>query len=63
MRRYVKVPAHRNGLLCRHGAVIPVVEAQPMPVHGRLEIAAIGDVHDQGRSLLNPEVGPGIEPL
>jgi hypothetical protein len=48
---------HGNGLLCCHGAVIPVVEAQPMPVHGRLEIAAIGGVDDERRSLLNPEGG------
>jgi hypothetical protein len=36
------------------GAIESIVEAEPVPVHGRLEVAVVADTHDQLASLSHP---------
>jgi hypothetical protein len=55
--------ADRNGLLRVVRPVVAVLEAQPVPVNGRLEVAVVRDVDGDGRTLGDRERRPGTEPL
>ena len=37
-------------------AVEPVVEPDAVPVHGRREVGAIGELHDNGRPFVDPSI-------
>jgi hypothetical protein len=53
-------PTDRDGLLglVRH-TVILIVQPQPVPVHRGLQVAVVGDVDDDLRTLPHPERGAG----
>ena len=40
------------------GAVVAVLEAEPVPVHGRIDVPAVGDVDDDRRALGHLEGRP-----
>ena len=42
----------------RH-AVVLVLQPQPVPVHGGVQVAAVGDMNDHFGSLLNTKGGAG----
>ena len=56
-------PADRNGFLGLVRAVEAVLQAQPVPVDGRLHVALVLDVDKQLRPWGTRRVGPGMEPL
>ena len=56
--------ADRHRLLRLVRAVVAVLEPQPVPVDGGLDVALVLDVDDDLRALPAPSAsGPGIEPL
>ena len=44
-------------------AVVGVVEAQPVPVDGRVGVGVVADVDGDLDALADPQGGPGIDPL
>ena len=44
-------------------AVVPVVESEPVPVDGGLDVGVVADTDVDLGSLVTRSVGPGIDPL
>ena len=61
--RYPKAAAHLDGVLGVVGAVEPVVQPQPVPVHGGLQVPVVGGVHHHLGALPDAERGPGDGPV
>ena len=58
-----EAPADRDRRLRLMRAVVAVLQTQPVPVDGRLEVALVLDVDDDLEPSRTLSVGPGIEPL
>ena len=57
-------PADRDRLLgLVRDPVVAVVQPQPVPVHGRLDIAVIGYLHGDLRPLIDVQAGAGDRPV
>ncbi len=55
--------AHRDRVLRLMGSVEAVIQAQPVPVHRRVQVAVVGDVHHHLRAFPNPQGGSRNRPV